>query len=217
MAMSAAAGGYENRSALYRRLMRRNRVVGLLRLVVPAGGVLLALLFGVQIYIGGLARDFSVGGISIDRDNLVVATPRYNGVTADGGRYAVVADTARVAIADAELIELDAPRMSLMRSLGAAEMTAEAARARFHATRQHIDIPGLTHVADAAGMNGTLTDAEVDFVGQTLDSRGPVSITLASGLIVEGASLSYDGSAGTWAFERATVTLPGLPGRENRP
>jgi lipopolysaccharide export system protein LptC len=212
--MTAPTQSLAARHDLYQRLVWRNRVVGVLRLVVPAAGVLLASVFAIQLYIGGLARDFSVGGVSIDRDNLVVSSPHYSGVTRDGGRYDVVAETARVAIADAEVVEMFAPVLTLKRAAAAPEMTATAEIASFHAGAQTVEVPGETAVSDTEGMNGRLEQMRVDFVGETIVARGPVTLTLSGGMVIEGASMTYEAGRGTWAFERATVTLPQTPGED---
>lgn len=212
--MSLRAQTLEDRQALYRGLEWRNRVVGVLRYLVPAAGLALAGIFALQLYIGGLARDFSIGGVRIDRDNLVVGTPRYSGATRDGGRYEVVAETARVAISDAETVEMFAPVLTFTRMTGAPEMTALAEVASFHAGEQVVEVPGMTQISDTEGLAGQLAEMRVDFVAETIIANGPVTVTLASGMRVEGAGMTYEAGAGLWSFERATVTLPQTPGED---
>ena len=55
------------RAGLYKRLLRRNRVVGVLRVLVPVLGVAVLSLLVIQIVIANAARDFGVSGIRIER------------------------------------------------------------------------------------------------------------------------------------------------------
>ena len=87
MSIAARTETAEQRAAIYAALIRRNRLVGLLRIGLPViGGIVLAGLL-VQLFIGSLIPDFGFANITIDRDNLVVETPAYSGVGADGTVY----------------------------------------------------------------------------------------------------------------------------------
>lgn len=199
------------RFELYQGLARRNRLVGALRLGVPVLGVALVAAVAVQLYVGGLMRDFSVAGVTIDRNNLVVQAPSYSGMTGDGTRYRVVADSAKVAMDDTDRIEMASPRLTFERA-GSTSTTATAAQAQFYSSRQSVSIPGHTAVSDSAGLSGRLQDVDVDFVAETLVARGPVTLRFPSGTLIEAAGMRHDGSTGRWSFERATVTLSATPG-----
>src|SRR5688500_15787312 len=87
--MSAIADSTGKRLRLYRALRGRNRIVGLLRFVVPAIGVLLLAGLLVQIYLTSQSRQYGLGSIQLDRTKVTVETPRYAGVMTDGTSYKV--------------------------------------------------------------------------------------------------------------------------------
>ena len=67
MAASAAPIRSE-RLAAYRRLTRRNRIVDVLRIVVPLAGVAVFVGLALQIYVTNTARQYGIAGIRVDRD-----------------------------------------------------------------------------------------------------------------------------------------------------
>lgn len=69
---------YDQRSAILDRLRFRNRTVALLRIVVPAIGVIAFLTLTGQIYVANLMRQYGVSGIRVDRGNIVVEAPKYS-------------------------------------------------------------------------------------------------------------------------------------------
>ncbi|MFY8031936.1 MAG: hypothetical protein ACOVO5_08895, partial [Devosia sp.] len=87
--MLASAQNAEERTAIYEALVRRNRLVRILRVGLPLLGAIVLLGLLVQLVVGSLLDEFNISGISIDRDNLVVETPSYSSMTADGTQYAV--------------------------------------------------------------------------------------------------------------------------------
>src|SRR5690606_11660392 len=104
--MEASAQDPGFRALTYRRLARRNRIVGTLRWAVPALGVLVFVGLFAQIFLGQLAGRLGAAGVSIDRGMLVVDTPRFAGVLTTGAAYTLTADEARVAIDRPNLIAL---------------------------------------------------------------------------------------------------------------
>ena len=84
----------------------RNRLVGVLRFAVPAfGGVVFGGLM-LQLFLASLGEDFGFSNVSIDRDNLVVDTPSYASMGADGSSYQVQAESARSALDRTDIIHL---------------------------------------------------------------------------------------------------------------
>ena len=66
----------DQRAEIFGRLVARNRIVGGLRVAVPALGLLAALLLVGQIWLANLESQYGVSGIRIDRGNMVVETPQ---------------------------------------------------------------------------------------------------------------------------------------------
>ena len=81
-----ALAGAERRAAILDQLAWRNRIVALLRIAVPAIGLLAFLALIGQIVVAGMMSKYGIAGIRIDRGNLVVESPRYSGAGADGSR-----------------------------------------------------------------------------------------------------------------------------------
>jgi hypothetical protein len=208
---TARADTAERRLGLYRGLMRRNRAVAVLRLAVPVLGAALLAAFLVQLYLAGLARDFSIAGIGIDRDNLVVEGPAFEGRTAEGTAYRITADSARLALGDPDRIAFAGPRLVFERA-GASTVTATAAAAEFVTSGQRLEIAGETRLGDGAGLDGTLRAVSVDFRTEVLRAAGPVELRLPGGLTILAESLDHDSRAGRWEFSRASVTLAATPG-----
>lgn len=211
MTAVVSSASQATRARLFAGLQRRNRLVGLLRLLLPlTGGLLLAVLL-VQIVLDNLGDAFGFSSIRIDRDNLVVDTPHVTSTNADGTRYAVAARTARIGITDAEQVTMSDAQFS-MQPLKGASLTASAPEAELAIAAQVVTVATVLDIESSDGMAGTMQDVVADMLNWQLTASGPVDISLSDGSRLKADAMHYDGRAGTWHFERVTLTLTGTPG-----
>jgi lipopolysaccharide export system protein LptC len=202
------------RLAIYRRLQGRNRVVGILRIGVPAlGAIILASLIG-QIYISSLSNRFGVGRISVTREAVSVEAPEYSGVLEDGTTYRVWAAAAQAAIETTDQIGLTDAALTLTRISGVT-MEVNAPVALLDSTREIVTIAGIAYVEDSTGTSGTIHDSVFDYASQTLVGKGAVHIDYADGTTLDGVGMTYDAKGMVWTFSGANVTLPSTPGLQS--
>lgn len=209
--MASLAAPMDDRAALYARLARRNRVVGLLRWLVPAAGVAVFAVLLTLIVIDNIGQRFGYSNIRIDRDNLVVETPKLTSTGHDGTLYALSARAARVAPTRSDLIDMEGATFT-MTPLRGAEMRAQAAAAQFQTNDQLVNVPGVVHVTSNEGLDGTLEGVFADLMNWKLVASGAVSITLPGGSTVTSQGMTYDRQTGIYTFKRARVTLVSTPG-----
>jgi hypothetical protein len=209
--MASLAAPMDDRAALYARLARRNRLVGLLRWLVPAAGVAVFAVLLTLIVIDNIGQRFGYSNIRIDRDNLVVETPKLTSTGHDGTLYALSARAARVAPTRSDLIDMEGA-MFTMTPLRGAEMRAQAAAAQFQTNDQLVNVPGVVHVTSNEGLDGTLEGVFADLMNWKLVASGAVSITLPGGSTVTSQGMTYDRQTGIYTFKRARVTLVSTPG-----
>ena len=202
-----------DRQATYRRLVGRNRVVGVLRLAVPAMGALVLGVLVLQIYISNLSSRFGISQISVTRESITVDTPEYAGLLDDGSAYHVWAASAKAAIESTDLIDLTDAALTLDRVSGIT-MLVNADEARLDTSKQLVFIEDLARVEDSTGTSGTVTNSVFDWSKQTLDGDGPVHIDYADGTTIDATGIYHDAQALTWTFTNASVTLPATPGAE---
>lgn len=194
-----------DRGRLFRRLNRRNRLVALLRIIVPICGLVLCAVLVGYVYLANVVQDFGAKGIAIDRDKLVIATPRYEGVTSDGTRYLVTAESASSKLSDPELLSLGKAILDMTRSDGYS-MHATTDLARYDLGNQTVDIPGEMVVTDAHGMTAYLSGSRLDWSTQTLTSENDVRVEYADGTTILAKSLFYYGETNEWVFDKAVVS-----------
>ena len=178
--MASLAAPLDDRTALYQRLMRRNRLVGLLRWLVPAAGVAVFAGLLVMIVIDNLGQHFGYSNIRIDRDNLVVETPRLTSTGDDGTLFALTARAAKVAPTQTDLIDMEDAVFTMTPPEGAA-MQAAAAAAQFQTNDQLLNVPGVAHISSAEGLDGTLEGVFADLLHWKLVASGTVDITMPGG------------------------------------
>jgi hypothetical protein len=201
---------FDQRSAILARLVWRNRVVGILRVAVPALGVAAFLVLMGQMWLSSLARQYGVSGIRIDRGQLVVETPQYSETGEDGSRYLVTARSARTPLDNPNSIEMDSPDLLFERP-DKAPFHATAENATIDTGTHVVVVPGVTNVRSADGLFGTLTEVRSDMKAQITDAAGPVDLTFPDGSHLIAANMRFDGNTDIWAFDRATLYVPNLP------
>ena len=64
---------FDQRNAIFAGLATRNRLIAVLRMLVPAAGVVAFLVLAAEIYVTNTLRQYGISGIRIDRGTLVVA------------------------------------------------------------------------------------------------------------------------------------------------
>jgi lipopolysaccharide export system protein LptC len=198
---------------LYRTLRRRNRLIGVLRWLVPAlGGAGFALAAG-QMYLQSLGGDFSIGALTVTQDKVTVVTPRYEGIMDDGTAYRLDAQSATASITALDHLLLDSASLLLTRSDGTT-LTLSAQNAQVDTSTQQVHIAGTAQVDDSTGMAGTLEGLFIDYLAQTIAASGPVHLVYPSGMVVDGVGMRYDPKTMVWTFTRSTLTLPDTPGRD---
>jgi hypothetical protein len=188
------------RAGLYRGLLRRNRAIGALRFLVPGLGVAVFALLAGQVLIANLAENFSIGRITLQSDRMVVETPAYSGVTADGSVYRVTALSAEAGLAAVDAVTLNGATLVIEGRDG----------------DQTVDVDGRTTVESSSGMSGTVVGLGVDFTAQSATATGQVDFTFAGGERLEASDMAYDGATRTWTFGGVTLTLPAGPGTMTR-
>jgi hypothetical protein len=201
----------EQRLAIYRGLAVRNRVVAVLRLAVPALGVVALSLLVLQIYVSNSAARFGISQITVSPERVTVETPEYSGVLDDGTAYRVSASAAHAEVDATDRIGLSEATLNMVRRDGVVIEVAAAA-AVLDTSQQIVEIPGLAEVSNSEGTSGILRDSVFDYQSQNLTGRGPVTVDYADGTHIEAEGLFYDSTTLVWTFERATVTLPDTPG-----
>lgn len=203
----------EQRGAIYDALVRRNRLVGVLRIGLPALG---AIIFGgllLQLYLGSLVPDFGFANISVDRNNLLVEAPSYSGVGSDGTVYKVEAGAASAALGNTDLIHMHGARFTMTRPDGS-DFLAEADTARLQLSSQLITVEGNTRITGDLGVAGTIADARIDIDAQSLVSEGAAALVFRNGATLDAETMSYDGRTEQWQFNRVTLEFPSTPGEE---
>jgi hypothetical protein len=205
--MTARADTAAQRLALYEGLVQRNRIVSILRIGLPLLGLLVVVLFFLQIFIASLVNPFGIGRVHFAGDTVAVDTPTYSGVMANGDLYTISAEGASTAVTALDVIDITNGSLTLKRTDGEV-MMARASRAAFETGGQILTIPGTATVADSDGDSGTLQQVVIDVPRQTLKATGPVHLISKDGSTVQSGGLSFDAKTGIWDFGRATLTVP---------
>ncbi len=208
---SLAATPELQRERLYAALVRRNRLVGVLRFALPLAGAALLVVVLAGIVYDNLREQFSFSSVRIDRDNLIVETPRVTAVGDDGTLYAATAQTAKVRVDSTELIDMVDAVFS-MQPLDGPSYQATAPTAALQTKTQVLTVPDTVTVSGDNGLRGTLADFHADMLGYQMRAHGAVDLTFPEGMQVQSEGMSYDGNAKLWTFSRATVILPETPG-----
>jgi lipopolysaccharide export system protein LptC len=209
--MLASAQNAEQRSRIYNGLMQRNRLVAILRVGLPMLGVLVLGGLLLQIAVASLLNQFGISNISIDRDNLVVETPAYSSMTADGTMYSVSSEDARASLGDTDLLHLSGAKLTLTKPNGST-MAAKAAEAQMRLSSQSVEVPGEMEIRDSRGTEGVIVGVHADLLGESMVSDGSAKIRYHNGTTLDAESMAYDGKARVWTFNRATLVVPSTPG-----
>lgn len=202
---------FEQRTAIFRRLGRRNRMVALLRVGVPIAGLAAFALLAGQIWLANMARQYGISGIRIDRGALVVDTPQYTGMGVDGSRYVVNAREARSPLDNPNEISMSDATIDLKRP-GRSGFHVAGKSATVLTDSQVVTVPGIAMLHSDDGLRGTLTEVRADMKSEVTTADGAVFVTFADGSTLDAASMRYEGKLATWHFERATLIVPDLPG-----
>ena len=208
---SFAATPDPERERLYAALMRRNRLVGTLRIALPVAGAIVLVVVLAGIVLDNLREQFGFASIRIDRDNLVVETPKVTAVGDDGTLYAATAEMAKVRLGSTDLIDM-VDAVFTMTPIEGATFSAAAPAAVLQTNAQTLTVPGTMSVKSDDGLRGTLADFFGDMLNWQMVAHGAVDLTFPEGMQVESEGMTYDGNAKVWTFTRATVTLPQTPG-----
>tara|TARA_R110002020_G_scaffold343819_1_gene558184 strand:- start:6124 stop:6762 length:639 start_codon:yes stop_codon:yes gene_type:complete len=201
------------RQSIYQRLERRNRLVGILRLGVPALGALVLVILVGQIYLSSLSARFGIGRIEVTRDAVTIDTPQYSGILDDGTSYRVWANSAQAALTATDQIALSEATLVMNRPGGiVTEITAH--EAMLDSGAETVAIAGVAVVAESTGTTATVVNSVFDYAAQTLAASGRVHIDYADGSSLDGVGMTYDVSQAVWTFSRVSVTLPSTPGSD---
>lgn len=211
--VTARTDTYDRRAEILGSLIMRNRLVGALRIAVPALGLAAFAVLVSQIYLNNMLRQYGVSGIRIDRGNMVVDAPRYSGAGTDGSTYLLTAREAATPLDNADRITMTDPTLQYVRASGGAYF-ASAPRATMNTATQVAVVPDIANVTGDDGLEGTLSDVTIRMGDEIIRAEGAVDLLLPDGTTITGSSMVHDGKAGTWTFTDAVVTMKDLPEAE---
>ena len=199
MTTAAGTGTADDRSAIYASLAARNRIVGLLRIGLPAIGAIIFFGLILQLYLGTMVPDFGFANVRIDRENLVFEAPSYTGTGSDGTAYTLRAESARAGLRNTDLVQLQEASLSMLKPDGM-QFAARAATAEFSIKSQVVTVEGNTEVSSNNGLSGTVEDAVIDVLKETLTAPGGADLTFSNGSTLTSDTMAFDGANQLWTF-----------------
>lgn len=192
---------------VYRSLLRRNSAVAALRLLVPLLGLVVLTLLLVQIIIANLADDFGMSGARIQNDKLIIDSPKYGGVMANGTKYTINSEAAATSLGNAEIVELTKAQFFLARP-DAYSLQAASENAQFDMVDQKVKIAGMMVVSDNRGMQANLLNSIISWTDQSLFTKDYVEITFEDGSVITGKTLEYDAGSDMWNIGQVRILIP---------
>ncbi len=206
--MSAASP--EIRHAIYARLARHNRRIGILRVLVPAIALAVLSVPVLQVGLSMVAESLPVAGVRLNNDTLVIDAPRFDGRTATGTVYRMTAERAESRIGDLDVADLYALRIDLA---GNAGYTAriDFSTAQWTMSEERLVSNEDVLVVDSTGAEGLLAGVEVDWPSQMITSEGPVTFTFENGNRLDAATMVHDMGAAYWRFGKARLQMTPAP------
>ena len=193
---------------VFNALVRRNHVIGILRLLVPGIGLAFTGFLVFQIIISSMATDYGISGLRVERDKIVIEQPRYAGVMQNGTAYRILADVAQVRVNNPDIIDLAGANITIDQEDGY-QIVADASGAVLDIGNQNIVIPGILNTLDTDNVRGQLYDTTIDWPSQTLTSIGSVRLEFDDGSVIRAKSLVYDAKSGEWVFSGVIYNTPG--------
>lgn len=209
--MLASAQDAGVRARLYAGLEQRNRRIAILRVGLPVLGLLVLVGLTLQIVVASLLDQFGISSIRIDRENLVVDTPSYSSMTADGTMYAVASQSAQAALADTDLLHLNEAALTVTKPDGS-WLKADAVAADMRLSGQTLFVEDAMGIADSRGTTGTIHGVHADLVSEQMVSDGRANIRYHNGTTLDAETMTYDGKRQLWQFNRVTLVVPSTPG-----
>lgn len=210
MTALSRTGNLEQRNAILDRLVLRNRLVGILRIGVPAVGIVVFVALALQIYIGNLVEQFGITRFTIDRNNLVVETPSFEATGRDGTLYKMSAELARAAFDKPEDLSLAGVIVDIAPP-NAPGYRAQVRDAMFSTRTQELSIAGIVEVTGETGLHGTIAGLVVNLEKRSAQAGGAVALTYPDGTAFTASSMSYDGRGQTWHFTNVRMSLVDTP------
>ena len=202
------------RLAIYRGLEARNRIVAILRIAIPALGVVALSALLLQIYLSSRATRFVKSFTdACSPDTISVEAPEYSGILGNGTTYSVSAATAKASPTATNLISLTEAGLTMTKVDGVM-INVNAQFAVLDTNNETVTIKDLAYVEDSTGTTGVVVDSVFDYASQALVGQGPVSIQYADGTTLDAVGMAYDLEQANWTFNQADVTLPETPGSQ---
>lgn len=175
-----------DRAQEFRRAGRRTIVVRALRVIFPAGAVLLLGLYGLSVVrTAGLVGSETLTGVAIRKilpEDLAMKNPRYEGFTKDGGSYVFSAATAQQDPTLPNVVKLN----GIVGEVFQADKTRTditATRGVFNNERSILDLYEEINVDSQSGLKARLTRATILTEEDLLTSDEPVLVEFPSGSV----------------------------------
>jgi len=192
--------------SLYDKLVWRNRFILFLRFLVPFFGLVIFGFLIIKIIIANIGSDIDISGIRVERNNVVINSPQYSGVTANGTSYSIISKSATTAIDSGSLFDLSDANFAMKRPDGL-EINASAKQAFYNIIDQNIKIDGEMIVNDSRGIKAKLINNIIDWNTQSLNTKNKVEIVFSDGSILNSNSLFYDSANQSWKFNDVELIL----------
>jgi lipopolysaccharide export system protein LptC len=199
MSTDARTDTAEQRSAIYASLTARNRIVAILRIGLPALGAVIFAGLVLQLFLGSMVPDFGFANVRIDRENLVFEAPSYAGTGSDGTAYELAAESARAGLRNTDMVHLKGASVSMRKADGSA-FAAFAPTAQLSIASQVVTVDGSMELSSNGGLKGTVGDAVIDVLHETLTAPGGADLTFGDGTDLSAEGMTYDGATGLWTF-----------------
>lgn len=196
--------------ALYHRILRHNRMIAVLRPVVPVAGVLILALPLVPFALGFSGNGITIGDATLDADTLVIRSPQFEGLTADGAAYRMVAARSESETGNLDVSTLHDLTIALDGEAGY-RADVDFARAQWTMSKELLVSNEDVFVSDSTGASGVLAGATADWPAQIISSDGPVAFTFESGSSLNADTMVHDIAAATWHFTGARVEMQPAP------
>ncbi|MGH6924771.1 MAG: LPS export ABC transporter periplasmic protein LptC [Propylenella sp.] len=219
MSISASFKGREARlpasarRKAFRAARRHSRNVRLLRILLPAAGVATIAALFVLTRLGlPIALDLSNARLSITPNAVIMEHPNLTGFDGERREYSVAAERAIQSLANPNEVRLEA----IKASIGIAEQgvtTIVAGAGLYDHEGRRLRLEGNVSVDSAGGYALRMTDADIDFLGGTMQSAHPVTVIYADSEVTGQRFFATDGGKRV-LFEGGVRTIVMPPKRK---